>query len=74
MSSAGVLRVTGAPAGLERWQGEERLANGTAGGEYSFRGLPRGLYTLKAGGKEWEVLANGDVEMDPISRRCNIQT
>ena len=25
------LRVTGAPAGLELWQGEERLANGSAG-------------------------------------------
>ena len=69
-----MLRVTGAPAGLELWRGEERLANAAAGGEYSFRGLPRGLYTLKAGGKEWEVLANGDVEMDPISRRRNIQT
>ena len=58
------LRVTGAPAGLELWRGEERLANGTAGGEYSFRGLPRGQYTLKADGKEWGVLVNGDVAMD----------
>jgi 2,3-bisphosphoglycerate-independent phosphoglycerate mutase len=58
------LRVTGAPAGLELWRGEERLANGSAGGEYSFRGLPRGLYTLKASGKEWEVLVNGDAAMD----------
>ncbi len=58
------LRVTGAPAGLELWQGEERLANGSAGGEYSFRGLPRGQYSLKADGKEWGVLVNGDVAMD----------
>ena len=50
-------------AGLELWQGEERLANGTAG-DYCFRGLPRGLYSLKAGGKEWAVLVNGDVAMD----------
>jgi hypothetical protein len=64
MNSAGVLRVTGAPAGLELWRGKERLANGTAGGEYSFRGLPRGQYSLKADGKEWGVLMNGDVAMD----------
>jgi hypothetical protein len=58
------LRVTGAPAGLELWRGEERLANGSAGGDYSFRGLERGQYTLKAGGREWGVLVNGDVAMD----------
>jgi 2,3-bisphosphoglycerate-independent phosphoglycerate mutase len=57
------LHVTGAPADLELWQGEERLANGTAG-DYCFGGLPRGLYSLKAGGKEWAVLVNGDVAMD----------
>ena len=57
------LRVTGAPAGLELWQGEERLANGSAG-ECRFRGLPRGQYSLKAGGKVWEVLVNGDAAMD----------
>ena len=56
------LRVTGAPAGLELWRGEERLANGT--GECRFRGLSRGLYCLKAGGKEWKVLVNGDTAMD----------
>ena len=44
------LRVLGAPAGLELWRGEELLANGSTGGEYNFRGLARGLYTLKAGG------------------------
>ena len=58
------LRVRGAPADLALWRGEERLANGSAGGEYSFRGLPRGQYTLKAGGREWGVLVNGDVAMD----------
>jgi len=57
------LRVTGAPAGLELWQGEEQLANGSAG-ECRFRGLPRGEYCLKAGGKEWTVLVNGDAAMD----------
>jgi len=27
-------------------------------------GLPRGQYTLKAGGKEWEVLVNGDAAVE----------
>ena len=58
------LRVTGAPAGLELWRGEERLANVAAAGECRFRGLPRGQYSLKAGGKEWAVLVNGDAAMD----------
>jgi hypothetical protein len=43
--------LTGAPAGLELWQGEEQLANGTVSGDYCFRGLSRGQYSLKAGGK-----------------------
>jgi hypothetical protein len=58
------LRVTGAPAGLTLWRGEEMLANGTTGGEYNFRGLQRGLYTLKAGGQSVQVLVNGDKTMD----------
>ena len=41
------LRVTDAPAGLELWREEERLANGTAG-ECSCRGLPHGPHSLKA--------------------------
>jgi hypothetical protein len=57
------LRVTDAPAGLSLWRGEERLAEGSAG-ECCFRGLPRGLYSLRAGGKEWPLLMNGDVAMD----------
>lgn len=56
------LRVTGAPGALELWRGEERLAS--AAGDCRFRGLSRGLYSLKAGEKEWAVLVNGDVEMD----------
>jgi len=58
------LQVPGAPAGPGAVAGEERLANGTTGGEYRFRGLPRGLYSLKAGGREWQVLVNGDATMD----------
>jgi len=57
------LRVTGAPAGLELWRGGAWLANGSAG-ECRFRGLPRGLYSLKAGGKEWTVMVNGDAAID----------
>ena len=57
------LRVTGAPAGLELWRNGSWLANGSAG-ECRFRGLSRGLYSLKAGGKEWAVVVNGDVAMD----------
>ena len=58
------LRVAGAPAGVELWRGDVKVANGNSGGDYSFRGLPLGLYTLKAGGKSWEVLVNGDQTMD----------
>ncbi|MDD4447644.1 MAG: alkaline phosphatase family protein [Methanothrix sp.] len=57
------LCVRGAPAGLSLWHGEERLAEGIAG-DCCFRGLARGLYSLRAGGKEWAVLVNGDVTMD----------
>ena len=56
--------MTGAPGALELWRGEERLASAAAAGECRFRGLPRGLYSLKAGGKVWEVLVNGDAAKD----------
>ncbi len=58
------LMVAGAPAGVTLWRGEELLANGSAGGEYNFRGLERGLYTLKANGMVWNVLVNGDKTID----------
>ena len=58
------LRVAGAPAGMELWRGDVKVANGNSGGDYSFRGLERGIYTLKAGGKSWQVLVNGDQTMD----------
>ncbi len=58
------LQVTGAPAGVELWRGEVELVNGSPGGEYNFRGLLRGLYTLKAGGQSIRVLVNGDQTMD----------
>jgi len=58
------LRVRGAPAGLSIWRDGAMLADAATGGECCFRGLTRGLYSLKAGDKEWAVLVNGDVEMD----------
>ncbi|MFA5266177.1 MAG: hypothetical protein WC378_20330, partial [Opitutaceae bacterium] len=58
------LRVTGAPAGLSLWRDGVHLADAKGAGECCFRGLPRGLYSLKADGKEWAVLVNGDVAMD----------
>jgi hypothetical protein len=57
------LRVSGAPAGLSLWRGEERLADGSAG-ECCFWGLLRGQYSLKAEGREWQVTVNGDTAMD----------
>jgi len=44
--------IHGRARGPGAWRGEEQLANGTAGGNYRFRGLPRGLYSLKAGERE----------------------
>jgi len=52
-----------APAGLELWRDGAWLANSSAG-ECRFRGLPRGQYSLKAGGKVWVVAVNGDAAMD----------
>ena len=63
-----------APAALELWQGEEQLANVTAAGECRFRGLPRGQYSLKAGGKEWAVLVNGDAAMDLAGKAKPLET
>jgi len=57
------LRVTGAPAGLVLLRGGERLAV-CPGGDCSFQGLSRGLYSLKAGGMERQVAVNGDVALD----------
>jgi 2,3-bisphosphoglycerate-independent phosphoglycerate mutase len=59
------LRVTGVPAGLSLWRGGAHLADAAvAAGDCRFLGLSRGQYILKAGGKEWAVLVNGDVAMD----------
>ena len=57
------LAVSGAPEGLALWQGEERLAEGSAG-QCVFCGLSRGAYALRAGEKEWPVTVNGDVALD----------
>ncbi len=57
------LAVSGAPEDLTLWQGEERLAEGSAG-QCIFWGLSRGAYALRAGEKEWPVTVNGDVAVD----------
>ena len=57
------LRISGAPGGLALWQGEERLADGSAG-ECCFWGLPRGQYSIKAEWRVWQVTVNGDTAMD----------
>ncbi|MDD1760969.1 MAG: alkaline phosphatase family protein [Methanothrix sp.] len=62
-----MLRVTGAPEGLALWQGEGQLASGHAG-ECRFLGVSRGLYTLKADGAEWTIVANGDNTIDLASK------
>jgi len=48
-----MMGVTGMPAGLALWRGRAHLANAAATGDCCFRGLPRGLQSLKAVGKEW---------------------
>jgi len=57
------LRVTGAPAGFALLRGEERLAV-CPGGDCCFLDLPRGSYSLMAGGVERPVVVNGDLAVD----------
>ena len=57
------LRITGAPAGLELLRGGEEVSS-CPGGDCLFVGLPRGLYSLKAGGMERQVAVNGDVAVE----------
>jgi 2,3-bisphosphoglycerate-independent phosphoglycerate mutase len=58
------LRVTGAPAGLSLWRAGAHLADAAAKGDCCFLGLSRGQYSLRAGGREWAVLVNGDKAVD----------
>jgi len=57
------LAVSGAPEDLALWQGEERLAEGSAG-QCILWGLSRGAYARRGGEKEWPVTVNGDVALD----------
>jgi len=57
------LRVVGAP-GVALYRGETLLANATGDGECNFRGLARGLYSLRTGERSWQVLMNGDRTLD----------
>jgi hypothetical protein len=54
----------GAPGDVSLWEGDELLANATRDHEYNFQGLARGLYTIKSGGRSWEVLVNQDQRLD----------
>ena len=58
------LLVVGAPGGVSLWEGDELLANATGDHEYNFRGLARGLYTIKSGEKSRDVLVNQDQRLD----------
>jgi hypothetical protein len=40
------------------------LANASGDHEYNFRGLARGLYTIKSGESSWEVPVNQDKRLD----------
>jgi 2,3-bisphosphoglycerate-independent phosphoglycerate mutase len=58
------LLVVGAPGGVSLWERDELLANATGDHEYNFRGLARGLYTIKSGERSLEVLMNQDQRLD----------
>lgn len=58
------LRLVGSPGEVALYHGGEIVANASGGSEHNFEGLPRGLYTVKAGGKSLDVLVNGDVLLD----------
>jgi 2,3-bisphosphoglycerate-independent phosphoglycerate mutase len=58
------LRVVGAPGEVALYRGGELVANSGGGEEHDFEGLPRGLYTVKAGGKSLDILINGDQLID----------
>jgi hypothetical protein len=58
------LRVVGAPGAVALYREGELVANSSGGQEHDFGGLPRGQYTVKAGGKFLGVLVNGDVLVD----------
>jgi hypothetical protein len=58
------LLVVGAPGGVSLWEGDKLLANASGDHEYNFRGLARGLYTIKSGESSWEVPVNQDKRLD----------
>lgn len=58
------LRVVGAPGGAALYRGDLPIANATGDGQYNFRGLARGLYSLRVGERSWLVLMNGDRTLD----------
>jgi 2,3-bisphosphoglycerate-independent phosphoglycerate mutase len=58
------LRVVGAPGGAALYRGDLLIANATGDGQCNFLGLARGLYSLRAGERSWQVLMDGDRTLD----------
>jgi 2,3-bisphosphoglycerate-independent phosphoglycerate mutase len=58
------LQILGAPGPVELYRDGELLANASADREILFRGLARGLYSIKCAGQEQDVCINGDAMLD----------
>lgn len=65
-----ILRVRGAPAGVELWREETWLANASGDDQYVFRGLEWGEYTLKGKDFSLKVLVDGDETVDLAGSRA----
>jgi len=53
------LRVAGAKGDVAIYRGEDLVAN-ASGDEITFKGLPRGIYTIKSGSTPVQLCLNGD--------------
>ncbi|VVB63807.1 Metalloenzyme superfamily protein [uncultured archaeon] len=53
------LRVTGAKGAVAIYRGEDLVAN-ASGEEITFKGLPRGIYTIKSSSTPVQLCLNGD--------------
>lgn len=65
----GILRIKGAPAGLELWRDGIRLATVSGDREDVFRGLMWGEYTLKGKDFSLKVRVDGDETVDLAGSR-----
>ena len=66
------LQVVSAQGDVALYRSGALVANSGAGEEHDFKGLSRGLYTIKAGGETLEVLVNGDRLVD-LAQNGNTQ-